>query len=212
MLGSIFACLTEGCLGVHSPSAWQYLLVKSEYEILRAKGIPMTLDMFSSAVGSVTAGTNGTMNATTVFDSLIWVASTGKGASQYSSLFLPVAAFILIGLVFIIVDSIRGLMEQTGELHWSDWKHNLVWSLRFVITIVLMCLAAYATDRSLTLRTGFEVEAWCVSFDEDRASLGQIGTILMSTSLILAALNVIGGEFRPLPDSHRFGFFLGKHS
>lgn len=153
-----------------------------------------TFDILSSAVGSVSMGTNGSTNVTAVFDSLISAASTGEGGSQYKSLFLPVALFMIIGLVFLIVDSCRGLRKQTDELHWSDWQHKCVWGLRCVITIALFCLAISATSNYFTLRNGFEVEAWYVSSDEDTASLGQIVTILMSTSTILAALKIIGGK------------------
>ncbi|CAN8098150.1 unnamed protein product [Discula destructiva] len=69
-----------------------------------------TLSMLSSSLSSVE--TNGTANLTSIFSAV----STGEGNSHYQRLFLPVAALMIIGFFFLVVDSIRGLRKVPRDV------------------------------------------------------------------------------------------------
>lgn len=145
--------------------------------------------------------TTGTSNLTNI----LLATGTGDGSQAYTRQFLPVAVFMVVGLLFLFVDSAKAVIKEDKNVpHWRTWW---TWSARFIITIVLIGLAFYVTAEYFNLKSGFEIDAWYIKTDEDKASMSQIVTLMLSSTSILAALKVIGGEFN-IHFSYPFDIFL----
>jgi hypothetical protein len=107
--------------------------------------------------------------------SIILGSGNDNGAAhQYNFMFLPIAALMIIGLIFLIADS------------FSDWLHSwIVYGVRALVTIVALAIAIYVTVQINELRSGMEVPKWYVVDKKNPYSYSQIVslTLLASTSI-----------------------------
>src|ERR1700722_12502410 len=100
------------------------------------------------------------------------------------SLLISLRCTFLIGLIFLAVDSVGEVLEGKTE-----------WIIRFLVTLVNLCIVASATYMYNGLRNHMEIGAWYLKAKDNNYSFAQIVSLSLLWSSIIPLFKSFIGKF-----------------